>query len=651
MLTRRIIFLCTVSLCALLSLGAESPQTYVVTASRESEEILDVPAVIQVVTAGDISASGKTSLTGILEDCAGVTFRSYSTDARAQISLRGFGDNSFGRVAVLVDGKSLNNPDMAGINWLSIPVSSIERIEILDGPAGVTHGDGAIGGVVNIVTKDAPKGVSAGADLSYGSFNSKRALVSAGYGAERAGFLLSADILKTDGERDRSGMDATNVSLNGFFDVGDRLTLKPGLTWTDVAFKLPGGLSEAKFDDDPEAAAYEDDGGRETGWGASLLAAFDYDSWFTLDLPVDFQNLERKADISTSWGTNYYAYEQRQFAARPKARLDTGVAGLPLRLMAGCDYEGSIYEATQYAGEEREAKTSEYDFFQTSLSPWLTARVSLPFDAAAEAGIRYQYNLLEASDDLADEDWDKTDGAFAWDTALSWRPAEGLSLHAKVNTVYRIPFIDEVLTYGTFLDGLECETGWNAEVGIKYLPSEALSVQAVVYHLLMDGEIAYNMNTMRNENLDRTRRIGGTVDASFRPARFISLDAGAGYVYATFDNGSHEGDLIPLVPALTANAGATVFLPHGLVLGMDGSWTGESKDPGYLDYPDSYGTIDSFFLLGARLGFTPPALGKKLSFNARADNILDASYAPLVYWGLHYPAPGRSFTLNVAYRY
>ena len=53
--------------------------------------------------------------------------------ADAEIHLRGFGEGSGSRVLVLVDGLRLNRPDMGGINWLQVPLSAVERVEVLRG--------------------------------------------------------------------------------------------------------------------------------------------------------------------------------------------------------------------------------------------------------------------------------------------------------------------------------------------------------------------------------------------------------------------------------------------------------------------------------------------------------------------------------------
>lgn len=624
---------------------------YVVTATREEADTLETPAVIRVITQDDIAASGKTSLISLLEDTAGVSFKSFSTEAQSQIAMRGFGDNSFGRVAILVDGKKINNPDMAGINWLSIPLAAIERIEVLDGPAAVTYGSGAIGGVINIITRGGTPGLTAEASLSWGSFDTKEALLTGGWGSERAGFLVSADLLHSGGYRDETAIESTNIHLGSYVAFGDFLMVKPALSWSNVSFELPGGLTKEQDKQDPTQSLFSDGKGDESGWTVSLSTNYDRDGKLTVDLPLEYLSRQRSADIPSSWGYSYYDYDQSQFSARPRFGIDIAPAGLPSRITVGLDGEYCQYSAEQWGEAERTLRLSEYEFIQSSISPWLTARLSPTKALILQAGFRLHWNQLETNSatGTGSGDTDSTDTAF--EGSISWRLSKAVSLHVKGNTLFRIPFIDEVLTYGTFLDHLESERGWNTEIGIKYMSDERLSLQAVLYHLLMEDEIAYNMQTMRNENLDRTRRWGLTADGQWKPLPWFLLSGNLSWVHAIFDAGIHEGENIPLVPSLTAGGSLSFFLPQGVTLGADITWTGETDDPGSLDMPDVYGTIDSYSLLGAQVHWKVPQADGKLSVTARVNNILDLTVSPLVYWGTYYPAAGRSFTLNAAYRY
>ena len=56
-------------------------------------------------------------------------------------------------LVVLLDGQRLNENELTGIKWSSIPINSIERIEIMRGAGAVLYGAGATGGVINIITR------------------------------------------------------------------------------------------------------------------------------------------------------------------------------------------------------------------------------------------------------------------------------------------------------------------------------------------------------------------------------------------------------------------------------------------------------------------------------------------------------------------
>ncbi|MGL4986571.1 MAG: Plug domain-containing protein, partial [Treponemataceae bacterium] len=102
---------------------------------------MENPAYVTVITAEQIEASGKTSIVEVISSLSSVQVSSFASAADAQVSMRGFVDNPFGRVLVLIDGIRQNNIDMKGINWLTIPLSSIKRIEIIDGANTALYGN------------------------------------------------------------------------------------------------------------------------------------------------------------------------------------------------------------------------------------------------------------------------------------------------------------------------------------------------------------------------------------------------------------------------------------------------------------------------------------------------------------------------------
>ena len=125
-------------------------------ASRIDDTKEAMPASVAVFTADDIAASGARDLPELLKKKAGIDIHAMNGNPLlTSIAMRGFGDNAFGRTKVILDGEELNNVDMNAPNLTRIPLGSVERVEVIRGPSPVLYGDGAVAGVVNVVT-DAP---------------------------------------------------------------------------------------------------------------------------------------------------------------------------------------------------------------------------------------------------------------------------------------------------------------------------------------------------------------------------------------------------------------------------------------------------------------------------------------------------------------
>ena len=137
------------------------------------ETLQNTPKNIQVVTSEEISEKNYKNVTEILENSPLILIKN---DVFGQtIEMRGSGANSKATVQVMVDGMSLNPVDInhGTLPLDSIPVSTIERVEILPGGNGVLFGDGATGGVVNIITKTGVDKTESYIGARYGSYSER----------------------------------------------------------------------------------------------------------------------------------------------------------------------------------------------------------------------------------------------------------------------------------------------------------------------------------------------------------------------------------------------------------------------------------------------------------------------------------------------
>ncbi|BBB89397.1 MAG TPA: TonB-dependent receptor [Methylomusa anaerophila] len=126
----------------------------VVTATKTEKKVKDVPAAVEVITKEDMDKKNIKRVADALTTVPGVYVRQTkglmgSTDS---ITMRGFGSQK--QILILMDGQPINDGYNGGVNLANIPTENIDRIEVIKGPASALYGSNAMGGVINIITKE-----------------------------------------------------------------------------------------------------------------------------------------------------------------------------------------------------------------------------------------------------------------------------------------------------------------------------------------------------------------------------------------------------------------------------------------------------------------------------------------------------------------
>ncbi|MDD2828112.1 MAG: TonB-dependent receptor [Sulfuricurvum sp.] len=174
-----------------------------VTATRTERKVIDVPASIEIITQKDIESSVARSADELLKEVSGIDFKHnigvMSASTTNKIVMRGLGGSTEGRVLLLIDGVPMNDMYGGEVEWNRIPVSMIQRIEIVKGVSSALYGSGAMGGVINIITKNPTEKFNADVALTYGSMNTKIASLGAGGKYNDFGFIFSGDTMTSDG--------------------------------------------------------------------------------------------------------------------------------------------------------------------------------------------------------------------------------------------------------------------------------------------------------------------------------------------------------------------------------------------------------------------------------------------------------------------
>ena len=148
----------------------------VVTATRRERNLKNVPITVQVITAEEIQKSQAPDFQSFLEnEFSGINFT--NEGGMPNINMMGFGGKY---VLFLMDGERMAGETFDNIDYDRIDLENIERIEVIKGASSSLYGSNALGGVINIITKDAQKPLELSVNYLYNTQEDHKTNLSVG---------------------------------------------------------------------------------------------------------------------------------------------------------------------------------------------------------------------------------------------------------------------------------------------------------------------------------------------------------------------------------------------------------------------------------------------------------------------------------------
>jgi len=261
----------------------------VVTATKTEREVKEIPTNVAVVTSKDIEKIQPTDTMDLLRHVPGLVLDGMGgSKASFYAGARGIQPSSRGML-ILMDGIEMNDPS----NYLSvasIPLDTVERVEVIKTPASVLYGPAAVGGVINIITKKPVKPVEGSAALTYGSSNYKELTANVG-GLLETGFTYGLNYrgIDTDGYRDNSWRQQNIFTPRlGYFSKDVEFDLFANIVDGEYAF--PGGLPLTTWKHDPTKSLQPEREGSSTTSATGATLAWHVDENNLLKLKSSYRN-------------------------------------------------------------------------------------------------------------------------------------------------------------------------------------------------------------------------------------------------------------------------------------------------------------------------------------------------------------------------
>ncbi len=558
-----------------------------------------VGASTSVITSQDIERSPSQSLPDILAQQVGVQVMHVTGSPNGNgdlVDLRGFGAFAQSNVLVLVNGRRYQDFDLQGFDFSQIPINSIERVEITRGMSGtVLYGDGAIGGVINIVTKTASGAPFSGrVEGAVGSYGFGEGRVSAGATSGPWSSAIYANAATSQGYRQNSQLSQQNAVGNlsyrspewtGYLNIiGDSQRQNLPGTLQNLPLVYPITLDTPRASVTPFDWAHKQDFGvtagftRTLGSGADLIVdggvrrKFQQGQFFNY-----FNNPSFSFDPSTAAPANYVNTVMTTSSVTPRIDMRHQLFGVPNRLLTGIDFYNTQYDSDRPQAEGL-PDIHRYTIRQTTASIYAMNTTTVTPALEISYGGRLQRNFVKGQD-VYNPAVDPNAGFYASDPQAApadsseWQYALHLGYEYRINPTFalfgraarafRLPNADERVGAGNPFDvvvppnlNLKTQTSYDVENGLRVSLGK-FNFQTTGYIMELTNEIHFIPALFANVNLDPTQRVGWENSATYQLSDDVRLRAGVAYTRATFREGQFAGKEIPLVAPWSGYTGLT----------------------------------------------------------------------------------------------
>ena len=578
----------------------------VVTGSNQTTSRNLLPYTVSIVNSRQLEATGKTQLLSALSGEVPSLFVSQrnifgfgvSNGGSGGIKIRGVGGSPTNAILMMVDGQ----PQFAGL--YSHPVADfyeteyVDHVEVLRGPGSVLYGSNAMGGVINVITKQARQdGVHTTLSTQYGSYNTWQSSLTNMVRKGKFSSLVSLGYDRTDGLQDHFDFKQASLYAKVGYDVAKNWSLFADYSLMNFIGNDPiyAKLRNAESTDiyhqnvtRGEASVTLSNQYAAAATNGAVRIYYSYGNHY-IDDPNHFHSLDDRFGI--------LAYQNFS-----PWKMATATVGFDFNTYTG---KIPMSGGHAYGDGSRPAQMQTIDRKSiTEYSPYITLQQAL-----FKGILTLNGGLRMANSDRFGSHWLPQVG-------FAVHPGDDWTLKASLAKGYRNPSFREMYLYAVANPDLNPESMMNYEASIAKHFSRYLSMDVTAYfsegsNLIQTASVptADGGTTNRNMNTGSFINKGIEVSAQSHPLDVLSLRASYSFMHTSLSN-------------LTAAPKNQYFLGIGWQALKKLSMDAELKGVGELYVADNV-ERQNYALLGLRLTYKPV---KSLDIFAHFDNIANVKY-------------------------
>ena len=563
--------------------ATEQSGNILVTATRLDTDNSKARGNSTIITAADIEKSTARTLTELLGREAGVLTRSlFGNNATgATVDIRGFGATATQNTLILLDGRRLNDVDLSGVDFSIIPLQSIERIEITRNSGAVLYGDGAVGGAINIITRQPEMaGTSAFVKAGAGNLDTQQLDAQLSHNTGPLSVFLGAHGVSSDGYRDNNNLDQKNLNADiRYTHDNGQFFLKSG--WFDQDMDLPGvrnvnpGLGINQLRKNRRGTNTPRDYADQDGYSfnSGITHYRDNGSEIVIDFGYRKKNQKSLFDDYDFAGlyANYLDTDLDTWSFTPRFISPHQLFGRPAQTTAGIDYYDSDYDSDRSLNKSTDNQPiHRLHIEQQSTAVYADTTIAPAPGITVNLGARLQWVKLDAKDrfdpnapgagdafESGAADYDDSERVHMLEAGIEKQFTPASAAYVKWTRSARVATVDELFefdpnSFTRVFSPLDPQISNGFDIGTRYqVDRAAFTINA--YYMKLKNEIHFNPVTFVNTNLDPTRRYGLELSGSYDISDRLRLQGNYTYMRAKFRDGEFSGKNVPLVPQNTAS--------------------------------------------------------------------------------------------------